>query len=535
MKKQRVLLVYPEFPETYWSFKSALSFVGKKALMPPLGLATVAALLPEHYECKLIDMNVEEIHDEDILESDLIMISAMTVQRESMEKVISDGNRLEKPIALGGPYATSCWKDIRGVDYFVLNEGEVTMPSFIADWETGKPEKVYSSREKPDITKTPIPRFDLIRLKYYDTLPLQYSRGCPFNCEFCDIVHLFGHKPRTKTPEQFTSELESALAVGFKGTIFIVDDNFIGNKRKVKQLLREIILWQEKNGFPFRFCTETSIDLADDEELLDLMSKAQFYMTFVGLETPNDESLCETGKVQNMKRSVSESVRKIQERGIEVTGGFIIGFDSDDETIFDRQIEFIEELAIPTAMIGLLMALPNTRLYNRLQEEGRIISESNGNNTHEVELNFHTKLPKEILLDGYRRVLSEVYSPKIYFKRCFAVLKRYRDGRKKGLIQNNRASNNGIHLRELKGFFSSLILQSFSKYGIHYLRYLIKALLFDRENIVRIVTFAIQGYHFFKITKKTTAMLPANDYQKVSSYKHIKEHDMIPKVNVENT
>jgi radical SAM superfamily enzyme YgiQ (UPF0313 family) len=535
MEQKNILLVYPEFPETYWSFKSALSFVGKRALMPPLGLATVAALLPEHYSCTLIDMNVEKLNDKDIIDADLVMISAMTVQKESMQDVIDRCGRLKKEAAVGGPYATSSQTEISGADYFVLNEGEITIPRFIKAWEEGTAEKVYSSTEKPDITQSPIPRFDLMKLKYYDTLPLQYSRGCPFNCEFCDIVHLFGHKPRTKTPDQFTAELDSALEVGFKGAVFIVDDNFIGNKRKVKELLNAIIVWQEQHGYPFKFCTETSIDLADDEELLDLMAKAQFYMTFVGIETPNDSSLSETGKVQNMKRSVSESVRKIQERGIEVTGGFIIGFDSDDETIFDRQIEFIKELAVPTAMIGLLMALPHTRLYNRLEKEGRILSKSNGNNTHQVELNFKTKMPEEILLQGYRKVLTEVYRPKTYFDRCLAVIKRYRDGREKGLIQNNKGYNNGIKWRELTGFFRSLFRQTFSRHGKEYIKFLNRALKADRKNIVRIVTLAVQGFHFFTITQKTTRSIPEPKRESAQFYEKGKYRGMINQVDLKNT
>jgi len=499
------LLVYPEFPDTYWSYRHALNFIGKKALMPPLGLATVAAMLPKGVECNLVDMNIEPLRSRDIAEAELVMISAMIVQKDSVLEIISRCRAADVPVALGGPYATSCHGDIEGVDYFILGEGEITLPRFLADYEAGNPAPAYHTDERPDIALAPIPRFDLLKMDYYDTLPLQYSRGCPFDCEFCDIVHLFGHKPRTKSPDQFIAELDAAHAVGFTGAVFIVDDNFIGNRREVKHLLARLAAWQKEHGHPYHISTEASIDLAEDDELLQLMVEAGFSMVFIGIESPVADSLAGAGKKQNLRRDIRESIRKIQALGIEVTGGFIIGFDTDPPDIFDLQIEFIKELAIPTAMVGLLMALPNTRLYERLLREGRILSASTGNNTHQAELNFTPKLPRDFLLAGYRRVLGAIYEPRTYFNRCLEVLRRYPHTPEDTTTSMKRP----IRLREVTGFVRSLLRQTFSSYGIHYLRYLFSAVRLRPALIVRIITMAIQGHHYFTITRRAERAAPA--------------------------
>ena len=496
MSKPLFLFVYPEVPDTYWSYKHALSFVGKKALMPPLGLATVAAMVPDDYECRVVDLNIEKLPRKLIEEAELVLLSAMIVQADSMRDVIRRCRQAGTPVAAGGPYITSCRADIDGVDYAILGEAEETFPRFLADYAAGTPRALYTCEGRPDLSTAPVPRFDLLTMRHYDTLPVQFSRGCPFDCEFCDIVHLFGHKARTKSPEQFIAELEAVRATGYSGSIFVVDDNFIGNRRGVKALLRAVVAWQEKEGRPFKFSTEASIDLAADDELLDLMVRAGFSMVFVGLETPDPESLAGAGKLQNLRQDVLQSVRKIQAHGIEVTGGFIIGFDTDPPEIFDLQIEFIRQLAIPTAMVGMLMALPNTKLYDRLEREGRILSVATGNNTHNSALNFTPVMDRKKLEDGYYRVLETIYNPRVYFKRCLSVLERYPRAEK--ALQLKKA----IRWREVVGLLNSLFRQIFSRYGLAYLGYMMRSLRMRPDLIVNIITMSIQGHHYFTITRR---------------------------------
>ncbi|HNU91181.1 MAG TPA: B12-binding domain-containing radical SAM protein [Spirochaetota bacterium] len=506
MLKRRVLLVYPEIPATYWSFKYALDFVGKKAVLPPLGLITVAAMLPEEWECRLVDMNVEPLEDEAIEWADMVFVSAMLVQRASFEKVVARVGRLGRCVVAGGPYPTAMHCDIGGVDHFVLNEAEATLAPFLRDLEKGKPKRVYSDETRPDIAATPAPRFDLLDIDCYSTASLQFSRGCPFNCEFCDIIEMFGHVPRVKSPGQFLREMDSLYATGFRGPLFIVDDNFIGNKHRVKELLREIIIWQKKYGHPFSLSTEASINLADDDELLELMAEAGFMMVFVGIETPVEESLSLAGKTQNLKGNMLESIRKIQGRGIEVTGGFIIGFDTDPEDIFDRQIGFVRESAIPTAMVGLLMALPNTRLYRRLEAEGRITGLSTGNNTHDVRVNFESKLPPGVLYDGYRRVIREIYGPRAYFDRCLELLRRFPKKKRVNVKKTTyRGKNRLISFLEARALFASLFRQGLSWYGPEYFRFLAKSLFINPSRFPQAVGMAIEGHHFMTMTGEILA------------------------------
>jgi len=487
----KVLLVYPEFPTTYWSFDHALPFIGKKASLPPLGLMTVAAMLPEGYEPRLVDLNVEPLRNEDLEWADLVFLSGMIVQKQSFDQAVRLCRRAGKRVVAGGPYPMAMHEQIEGVDHFVLDEAELTLPRFLSDLEQGRPQRLYREAEKADLAASPVPRFDLIDITAYDSMPLQYSRGCPYSCEFCDIIEMFGRRQRTKSPAQFLREMEVVRRSGFRGNLFIVDDNFIGNRGRTKELLRAIVAWQREHGSPFSLITEASLDLAQDEELLELMVQAGFSMVFVGLETPDEQTLAFTGKTQNLKAGILQSVRKIQAKGLEVTGGFIVGFDTDRADIFDRQIAFVQEAGIPIAMVGLLTALPNTRLSRRLQREGRLLRQSTGNNTHTLRLNFVPRMPEEELIEGYKRVLATLYSPKHYFRRCSTLLSR---------LPARTKTSPMVNWQGIKALLRSIGRQAFSPYGLHYLNLLLKTLFIRPAYFPDAVALAIKGYHLFRIT-----------------------------------
>jgi radical SAM superfamily enzyme YgiQ (UPF0313 family) len=424
----KILMVYPKCPDSFWSFKHVITLFGKKAYLPPLGLMTVSPLLPVEFEKKLVDMNTTELTDEDILWADFVFISGMIVQKKSSADVIKRCKKLGVKTIAGGPLFTSLHEQFEDVDHFILNEGEVTIPMFLEDLKKGELKKTYSSDIKPDIKNTPIPDYSLINPHDYYIMPLQFSRGCPFDCDFCDIVNLNGRIPRTKSPEQIIEELKAIRDTGWKGSIFFVDDNFLGDKNKTKELLKAIIDWKNKDDFKSLFFTEISINASDDDELLDLMRKAGFFLVFVGIETPSELGLQECNKFQNQNRSLIDSVRKFYKYGIEVTAGFIIGFDSDDETIFNRQFNFIQEAGVSKAMIELLQALPGTKLYKRLEAEKRLITTSSGINLDST-INFIPKMEKEILIKGYDDLIKKAYSPKYYFERLNNFLKYYKPSR----------------------------------------------------------------------------------------------------------
>ena len=489
----KALLVYPEMPPTYWSMRYALPFLGCKASLPPLGLLTVAAMLPEDWDLKLIDLNVDPISKSDIEAADLVLTSAMLVQRTSFEKIVELCREAGKPLVAGGPYPTNCHDQIEGVDHFVLGEAEVNLPAFLEDFKNGNPKSCYRDPTRPDITLTPPPRFDLLDRKRYAGAALQYSRGCPHHCEFCDIVELFGHKPRTKTPAQILAEMDLLYEKGWRGSLFVVDDNFIGNRLQVRLLLPEVARWQAARNYPFTLYTEASLDLAADEALMDDMVAAGFNMVFVGIETPDQATLEAVGKRLNSRADLLASVRAIQAKGIEVSAGFIVGFDEDQDDIFDRQIRFIGQAAIPTAMVGLLTALPGTRLHARLASEGRLLSKSGGgNNTHDLDLNFRPRMNAETLRSGYKRVLAEVYRPRRYFARCLVLIQR---------MKPHKTSVRRIRLVELRAFFHSLIRQTFSRYSLAYWSYLLRGLWLRPRMVAEIVTMAVKGHHFFTITR----------------------------------
>jgi radical SAM superfamily enzyme YgiQ (UPF0313 family) len=426
-----ILLVYPMYPDTFWSFKHALKFVSKKASFPPLGLLTVASMLPENWNKKLIDMNANELEDKDIIWADYVFISAMSIQSDSVKEIIQRCKELGTKIVAGGPLFTSSSEYYGDVDHLVLNEAEITLPQFLNDLKIGTPKQKYTSGEWADITTTSLPLWDIVPIKNYTSMNLQYSRGCPYDCDFCDITVLYGRVPRTKTKEQVIDELEALYFTGWRGPVFFVDDNFIGNKGKLKrEILPAIAEWMEKRKNPFYLNTEASINLADDEQLMHLMAKAGFEAVFIGIESPNDESLIECNKPQNRNRDLISSVKKIQQAGLEVQGGFIVGFDNDPSTIFDKLTNFIQESGIVTAMVGLLNAPKGTKLQKRLEKEGRMLKDFTGNNT-DFSINFIPKMDSKALLDGYQKILDKIYSPKYYYARVMQFMKEFEPKKKK--------------------------------------------------------------------------------------------------------
>jgi len=488
----KILFVYPEYPDTFWSFKHALKFVSKKASFPPLGLLTVAAMLPEEWEKKLIDMNVSALTEDDLGWADYVFISAMVVQKKSVLEVIKKSNRVGVRIVAGGPLFTTGYEEFDDVDHFVLNEAEGTLPSFLDDLKKGCCQRIYSSQEWPDIKKTPYPQWNLINMKKYVTMSIQYSRGCPFSCEFCDIIVLNGHKPRTKSKQQILGELEVLYRQGWRGGVFFVDDNFIGNRKKLKlEILPFLIDWMKQKKYPFHFLTEASINLSDDEELMQLMVEAGFRSIFIGIESPNEDSLAECNKYLNRNRDLIASIKKVHDAGLEVQGGFIVGFDNDPPSIFEKQISFIQRSRIVTAMVGLLNAPRGTRLYHRLKKENRLIHDTSGDNT-DCSLNFIPKMNIENLINGYKKILHTIYSPKHYYERVIRFLKEYKPKRLKRKTY--------LNFSYLKAFFKSIwILGIMGKERFYYWK-LVSWTLVRRPRFFNLaITFAIYGFHFRKI------------------------------------
>jgi len=490
----KVLLVYPEFPDTYWSFRHALSFEGKRSAFPPLGLLTVSSMLPEAWERRLVDMNVRALKPGDIKWADVVFASAMLVQKDSLKQVIAMCNAAGTRVVVGGPYVTTTLEELTGADHVVLGEAEETLPMLVRDLERGDALPVYQATERPQLALTPIPDFKLADMKRYSAMSVQYSRGCPFNCEFCDIIEIYGRLPRTKSNEQMIAELEVLKEAGWRGTVFIVDDNFIGNKKNVKLLLPHLAEWQERNGRPFTFITEASVNLADDGKLLDLMRQSGFNRAFLGIETPVEASLREAQKGQNTRHDLLDSVKKIQSYGIEVMAGFIVGFDNDPEDIFERMTHFIRESAIPLAMVGLLTALPNTQLWRRLSGEGRLLGESGGNNTHS-DLNFIPRMDATRLVEGYKSILRSIYDTREYYDRALECLKRVSQPGPKSQRRNSL-------LRDM-----SALARIMLKLGVRdsermeFWRFMTQTLAHHRGAFADSMRLAAMGYHFRKLTE----------------------------------
>ncbi len=490
----KILLVYPEYPDTFWSFRHALKFIAKKASFPPLGLLTVAAMIPGEWQKKLVDMNVNRLEDEDIRWADYVFLSAMVVQQDSVREVIARCRELGTKIVAGGPLFTTGHEEFTGVDHFVLNEAEVTLPPFLADLEKGHARHIYTSDVWPSLRQTPIPLWSLINRKKYSSMSIQYSRGCPFNCEFCDIVLLNGRNPRTKDEAQMLVELDALYYQGWRGGVFIVDDNFISNKSKLKSaILPAVIEWMQRKKYPFVLSTEASMNLADDEELMRLMVEASFSTVFVGIETPNEASLAECGKSQNQNRDLVASVRKMQHHGLEVQGGFIVGFDSDPLSIFKSQINFIQQSGVVTAMVGLLGALPGTRLYQRLKQEGRLLKGATGDNT-DCSLNFIPKMNYETLINGYKHILDTIYSPNHFYQRLKTFLKEYKP-------QGKRKSKPQFY--HVRAFFRSIWVLGIREKGRrYYWQLFISSLLKRPRTFPLFISLAVYGYHFRKVVEQ---------------------------------
>ncbi|MBW1697117.1 MAG: B12-binding domain-containing radical SAM protein [Deltaproteobacteria bacterium] len=483
------LLINPAFPDTFWSYKYALKFIRKKAVLPPLGLVTLAAMLPAEWEIRLVDMNVTKLTDKDLAWADIAFITSMAVQRDTCRKVIHRCKQAGLRVVAGGPLFTNEFEQFGEVDHFVLNEAEITLPPFLKDLAKGCLKRIYRTDEFCDIRKTPVPRWDLIDTKRYASMSIQFSRGCPFRCDFCNVTSLLGYRPRVKTTEQIIAELDAIYDMGWRNQVFFVDDNFIANKKYLKtKLLPAIIEWQrDKKGLPLY--TEASINLADDEELMKLMVEAGFDMVFIGIETPDEKSLAECDKKQNINRDLIQSIQKIQKTGLQVQGGFIVGFDSDTHSIFDKQIEFIQKSSIVTAMVGLLNAPRGTRLYERLMREGRIVGEITGDNV-DGTTNIIPKMGMDTLLEGYKYILMHIYSPKYYYNRVISFLKDFKAPK----------FAPSLDFQRILAFFRSCIyLGIIGKERFQYWKLLFWT-VFRRPRLFPLaVTFAIYGYHFRKI------------------------------------
>ena len=487
----KILLVYPQVSETFWSFKHALRVVRRKSAFPPLGALTVAAMLPHSWEKRLVDLNVRALRDEELLWADYVFVSAMVAQKNSARQVVDRCRALGAKVVGGGPLFRVYPDDFADIDHLVLGEAESIISEVVRDMEAGRPKRFYRASDFPGLQDIPVPMWDLINLNDYAAMAIQYSRGCPFNCEFCDVIVMNGRVPRVKRNEQVLAELEALYSRGWRGSVFIVDDNFIGNKQKVKGLLRTIISWQQGKLPGFNFLTEASVNLAEDPELMNLMVQAGFNKVFLGLETPVEEGLKECGKAQNLKGNLSESVATIQRHGLAVMGGFIIGFDSDPPDVFQRQVNFIQKNGIVTAMVGLLTAIPGTRLYSRLEGEGRMLFKSSGDNTDASgSLNFITRMDRDKIIEGYRWVMNSVYSPEMYYNRMLAFLRAYRPLTRTYLARNDLLTlvrslwYLGIVHHKSRNYYWKIMRKSLSHY---------------QGAFSEVVTMAIYGYHFRKL------------------------------------
>jgi len=487
----KILLVSPRTPDTFWSFKHALRFVGKRAALPPLGLLTVAGMLPREWQCKLVDLNTSSLKDSDLAWADWVLVSGMIVHKPSVEEIAKRCLEADRPVIAGGPLFDEESPSIAGIGTQVIGEAEELIGQLVADMQAGDVKPRYRSTRFPAITQTPSPRWDLLRPRHYANMSIQTSRGCPFDCEFCDIVALNGRRPRLKTPQQVCAELDALTHIGWKGQVFVVDDNFIGDKPRCKELLRAIIGWRRDTRSSITFHTEASVNMAQDDELLDLMIAAGFKKVFLGIETPDAESLLACHKIQNTRSDLVESVQIIQRAGMEVMGGFIVGFDEDKPDIFERQFEFIQKAGVVTAMVGLLQAVPRSRLYKRLVSEGRLIGQSLGDNT-KATLNFETRLDRDFLVRKYRELMRKLYEPRAYYARVQAFLAEHRV---RGPRPRLSRSDLGALLK------SMWLIGIVSRGRRQYWRFYLSTLTRHPTQFTLAMTLAIYGHHFRRVAE----------------------------------
>jgi len=499
------LLIYPKFPDTYWSFKHALSFLGKRAAQPPLGLMTVAALAPRSWNKRLVDENVERLRDRDLAWADIALISAMHIQKNALLAILARCRDLGLRTVVGGPIASSLSVDEINADHVVIGEAESLIAALARDLEQGAAKPVYQADERPALETSPLPDLSVIKMHRYSTMTVQYSRGCPFNCEFCDIIEIYGRRPRTKAVEQVIAELDQLHAAGWRESVFIVDDNFIGNKARAKELCRALAQWRSQKKTGFGFITEASLNLADDSELMQLMKDAGFVSVFLGIETPDESGLIAANKLQNTRRSLLESVAIIQSYGMQVMGGFILGFDTDRDDIFDRMTDFIQKSGIPIAMVGLLQAMPGTQLFRRLWREGRILHSGAGNNTS-MSLNFLPRMDATKLIEGYRSVLKQIYSSDAYYQRVKLYLSRIQ-----AALGEQRFEQPWLTRGNLRALVTSLLRQGvFGRQRWSYWKFLAAAATRYRRFFGTAMTLAVMGYHFQVMTRRLAKFkLPA--------------------------
>jgi radical SAM superfamily enzyme YgiQ (UPF0313 family) len=529
MAGKNILMVYPKIPQnTYWSYSHSIHFMNKKAPLPPLGLATIAAMVPKGYDVKIVDMNVQELDKRDLEWADIFFTSSMVVQKESLESLINKLKPWQKPIVAGGPYPTQYYDEIEGIDHYILGEAESgVLNQYFKDEKTGNAKRVYANvvirkrageqqideqnlenmlrffdndsrievvNSRPDLSLSPVPRFDLLKTEDYMSMAVQWTRGCPYHCEFCNEGTLFGHQTRLKLNERIIEEFERIYELGFHNPVFVVDDNVIGNKRKTKQILPAVTRFQKKHGYPFGWYTEGDISASKDPELLEMMRDAGCNMLFVGLESPETEVLRKMGKHQNVKINLGEGVREIQSKGIEVTAGFIVGNDSDSDDCCDKIFDFCSDNGIVTAMVGLLTAVKGSELYERLKREGRLRRDSGGNNTHNFSLNFEPLPGKDErkIISDYKNLLSRLYDKngENYFNRCSKLLKRLGPSPKPG---------RNVGFTEIKALLKSIWVQSRAPYNRAYRQYMLQSLRYPKK-FAKAAHMAISGEHFIKIT-----------------------------------
>jgi len=493
-RKIKALLVWPKIPSSFWTFSGMLELLPEKAVMPPLGLITLAALCPDPWIIRLIDEGVEELTDADILWADLVMVGGMSVQQAGQHEVLARARRLGRRTIVGGPYASGEPARMLAIaDHVVIGEPDEVFHEIARDLEEGTAWRLYEVTDKPDVTKTPVPRFDLLELPAYASMAVQFSRGCPFQCEFCDIITLYGRKPRTKHPQQVLAELDRLLSLGWKKQVFIVDDNFIGNHKHALTLCEEIENWQQARGFPMMFYTEASMDLGRQSALIEAMVKANFLYVFLGIETPSKESLKETKKLQNLAMDPASCIELLRKKGLWVTGGFIVGFDSDTEEIFEQQIEFIERTAIPWALLNPLHAMPRTALYERMQREGRLLA-SNHSSGDGTPPNFRTVLDSAVLMRGISKTVAAIYEPRRFFDRAWRSMESWETRESQHPAQ--QPTMGGI----LRIIARSIWHQGFrSSYRRAYWGYFAKILAryaMDRPKLWLAATIMISGHHF---------------------------------------